>query len=207
MNSEKGATLVEVVISSVLAATIVLAVASAAAQTNKKLLSETDRIEMVQTGRTMMDTISVYGRAAGANRAGVFANAPYTTTSVLPIPQASSTMVRLRSDYDDNGALGTSIPEDITISWNSGSKTLTAGASTFPNVSNFLIRYYDAAGTELTGPWDITANAAHGATLRSIARIQFQVQMESRHLDPTTRALAHQTITWDVTVRNQLTTL
>lgn len=207
MKREKGATLLEVMVTSLLTMTIILAVASAADQTNKKLFSETDRIEMLQKGRALMEMISVYGRATGADRAGVFSNAPYSTTSVLPIPQASSTMVRLRSDYDDDGALATSFPEDMTVSWNSGTKTLTAGPSTFSNISNFVIRYYNNSGTELTGPWDISVNAADGDTLRSIVRIQFQVELESRHTDPTTRQFAHQTIVWDVTLRNQLATL
>lgn len=205
MKNEKGTTILEVAITSFLTVTIILAVGSAAAQTSAKLYSESDRIEMLQKGRAIMEMISVYSRATGVDRAGVFSSSPYSTTSVLPIPQASSTMVRLRSDYDDNGALTTSFPEDLTISWNSGTKTLIVGSSTFSNVSNFVIRYYNDSGTELTGPWDISGNAAHGAILRSIARIQFQIQLESRHMDPMTRQFSHETMIWDVTVRNQLT--
>jgi Tfp pilus assembly protein PilW len=207
MKNEKGTTLLEVMLASLLTVTIVLAVGSATAETNKKLFAGAERIEMMQKGRAIMEMVSVYGRAAGANRASVFSSAPYTTTSVLPIPQASSTMVRFQSDYDDNGAVTTSFPEDITVSWDSGTKTLTAGTSTFSNISNFVLRYYNSAGTEITGPWDITGNAAHGDLLTSIVRIQFRVELESRHADPTTRQFARETMIWDVTVRNQLPVL
>ena len=207
MKNEKGTTLLEVMVTSLLTVTIVLAVGSATAQTSKSLFAGTERIEMMQKGRAIMEMISVYGRAAGANRASAFSSAPYSTTSVLPIPQAGSTMIRLQSDYDDNGALTTSFPEDITVSWNSGAKNLTVGTSTFSNISNFVIRYYNESGTEIAGPWDISGNAAHGALLCSIARVQFQLELESRHIDPTTRQFAHETMIWDVTVRNQLTVL
>ncbi len=207
MRNEKGATLIEVAITSLLTVTIILAVGSVTAQTNRKLFSETDRIEMQEKGRAIMDIIATYGRATGADRAGIFSNAPYTTTSVMPIPQASSTMMRLRSDYDDNGALATTLPEDITVSWTSGTKTLVIGSSTFSNISNFVIRYYDSSGAQLAGTWNIAASAADGPALRSIARIQVEVELEARHTDPTTNQLAHETLLWDVAVRNQLTTL
>ncbi len=207
MRNDKGATLIEVAITSLITVTIILALGSVTAQTNKQFFSETDRIEMQEKSRAIMDIIATYGRAAGADRAGIFSNAPYTTASVLPIPQATSTMVRLRSDYDDNGALSSSSPEDITVSWTSGTKTLTVGSSTFSNISNFVIRYYDSSGNPLTGSWNIAASAADGPALRSIARIQIEVELEGRHTDPTTNQLAHETRLWDVAVRNQLTTL
>lgn len=209
MKGQRGATLIEAAITSLVASMIVLAVGSMTNQVQKKLLSEGDRIEMQQKGRAMLEVISVYARSAGANRTNVFSVAPYTTASVLPIPTASGTMIRLRSDYNENGALAASFPEDLTVSWNSGAKTLTAGPMTIENVSNFVIRYYNSAGTELAPPgggWDVSTTASHGDSLAAIARIQIELELESRHRDPTTNQYERQTLTSDVTVRNQLTT-
>jgi Tfp pilus assembly protein PilW len=214
MTSERGATLLEAAITSMIAAIIILAVGSAANQSQKRVYSETDQIELQQKGRVIMETISFHGRAVGADRSDFFSNPPYTTTSQLPIPQASSTMIRLRSDYDDDGAVAAAFPEDVTISWTSGTKTLlisspTSTIGTFRNINNFVVRYYDTAGTLLTPPgggWDITTDATHGTSLRSIGRIQFEVQLESRHPDPDTKQFFRQTVLWDLAVRNQFIT-
>lgn len=210
MKGERGATLLEVAISSLIVVIIVLAVGSAADQTQKRVFAENDRIEMQRTSRAMIEMISTYTRAAGADRAEIFDNSAYTTSSVIPIPQASSTMVHLRSDYDDDGVLSASFPEDLTVSWNDTSNQLSVASVTFAGVSDFLLRYYDSSGNQLTPPvggWNIATSAAHGGILRSIARIQFEVELESRHRDPETNELFRETLIWDVTLRNQLTTV
>lgn len=210
MTGQRGTTLLETAIASFITMLIVLAVGSTTQQAQKKLFSESDRIEMQQKGRAVLNLVSIYARSAGANRTNVFSSAPYSTTSVLPIPQASSTMVRFRSDYDENAALSNDFPENLIISWDSSTKILNAGSVQIANVNNFLIRYYDSAGTQLTPPaggWDVSITASHGDTLSTIARIQFQLELESRHRDPTTNQFAGQTLISDVTVRNQLTTL
>ena len=210
MNGQRGTTLIETAISSLIATLIILAVGSATTQIQKSVSSEADRIEMQQNGRAILDLISVYGRSAGADRATVFGSAPYTTASVLPIPQASSSMVRLRADYDENGGLSNTFPEDLTVSWNSGTRVLTAGAVTIANVDNFVIRYYNSAGTQLMPPmggWDVSLNAADGDTLSAIARMRLELRLQSRYRDPTTSQFNLQTLISDVTIRNQLTTL
>ena len=209
MSSQRGATLIEVAVASLITTLILLTVGSTTDQAQKKLFSESDRVEMQQKGRAALDVLSVYARSAGANRSNVFSTAPYTTASVLPIPQADSATVRFRANYDENGVLANTFPEDVTVSWDSSTDTLTAGPMTIANVSNFVIRYYDSDGAALTPPvggWVVSATASHGDTLATIARIQFEIQLESRHADPMTNQFALQTLISDVTVRNQLTT-
>ena len=119
-------------------------------------------------------------------------------------------MVRFRADYDESGALATTFPEDITVTWNSGTNTLSAGGTSLLNVSNLTIRYFDSSGAELTPPmggWDVSTTAAHGAVLASIARIRLQIQMQSRYRNPADNQFIQETLTSDITVRNQNTTL
>jgi Tfp pilus assembly protein PilW len=207
MTNERGVSVIETTIASLLATVIVLTIGSTTSQVQKTFISENDRIEMQQNARAILDLMSVYARSAGANRADAFSDAPFTTASELPIPQAGTTAVRLRADYDENGALSTDFPEDITVSWNDGTSTLTVGSVSIANVSNFLIRYYDESGNELTPPvggWDVSSTADHGDTLTAIARIRFELQMESRHRDPATEDFNQATLVSDATVRNQL---
>ena len=210
MKKQRGATLIETAAASLIATVIILGLGSVTTQIQRNFSTEHDRIEMQQNGRAILDLITVYGRSAGADRATVFSDPPYTTASTLPIPQASSTMVRFRADYDESGALATTFPEDITVSWNSGTNVLTAGGMNLSNVSNLMIRYYNSSGIELTPPmggWDVSATAAHGSVLSTIARIRLQIQMRSRYRNVANNEFILETLTSDITVRNQNTTL
>jgi Tfp pilus assembly protein PilW len=207
VSGNRGATLLEIAIATLAATMIILAVGSAMTQIQRNFSSETDRLEMQQNGRALLDMISLYGRSAGADRDNVFSSAPYSTTSVLPIPQASPTMVRFRADYDENGALLNTFPEDFTVSWNNVTRVVTAGPVTIANVNNFLIRYYNSAGAELTPPmggWDVSTTAAHGDIVSAIARMSVQLVLESRYRNPANNQFSLQTLTSDITVRNQL---
>jgi Tfp pilus assembly protein PilW len=207
-NTQKGMTLIETAIGCLLSVIVIFGVTSTAQQSQKRLSSETYRVEMQQKARTAFDLMSNYIRSAGANRSGVFSAAPYTTSSVLPIPSASSASIRLRSDFDDNGTLGTSLPEDVTISWDSTADTLNVGPSRYDKVANLTLRYYDNDGVEMTPPtggWNIAGDASHGDTLRSITRVQVELLVEGRHANAITGQIEQMTFTSDITVTNQRT--
>ena len=207
-NQQKGMTLIETSIGCLLSAVIIFGVTSTAQQSQKRLSSESYRVEMQQKGRTAIDLLSNYARSAGADRSSIFSVAPYTTASVLPIPSASATSIRFRSDFNDDGALETSLPEDVTVSWEPGTKILSMGPASYDHVSNFTVRYYSAAGAELTPPmggWNIASDASHGTTLRSITRIQVELSFEGRHANAITNETEQMTVVSDITVTNQRT--
>lgn len=200
-------TLVETAVGCLLSTVVIFAITQTAQQSQKRLSAESSGLEMQQNGRAAINLISTYVRSAGADRAGIFSAAPYTTSSVLPIPSASSTSIRFLSDCNDNGAIAAAAPEDVSVSWTAATKTLSIGSAAQSGISSFTIRYYDSSGNELTPPsggWNVASDATHGATLRSITRIQLELVMEARYQDPITHAYQHLTLTSDVSITNQL---
>jgi hypothetical protein len=205
----KGASLIETAVASLLSVVIVLAVGTIVLRSQRQITVEQTRVEIQQKGRAGMGLLSGYLRSAGSNRQNVFSTAPYSTSSVLPIPRADVSLIRLQSDYNDDGDLGDS-GENVLISWNSATKLLTIGSTSLDGITNFQIRYYNSSGTELVPPsggWDISADASHGSTLASITRVLVRIELEGRYSDPVSKQLETLTITSDVAVPNQFTNL
>jgi hypothetical protein len=205
--SQAGTTLLETAFASLITAVIAIGITGVTQQNQKGMTTENFRMESQQTGRAVLDRISGFVRGAGANRASAFSSAPYTTTSSLPVPSASSSSIRLRTDANDDGVVSGST-EDVSVSWNSTTKILTLGNSQFPNVTQFSLRYYSPAGIEIVPPsggWNIATDASVGTTLRSIARVYLTMELMSRGKNPTSRRYEYMTLSSDATINNQTT--
>ena len=188
---------------------VVVGSASTVTQMQKtRFAAESSKIEMQQKARTILNVVSGFVRSSGASRQGsVFSAAPYTTSSSLPVPEGSPTSVRVRSDINDDGGVGSGIPEDVLITWNSATKVLMVGPTVFQRVQGFTLRYFDSNGSELVPPsggWNIASDASHGMTLRSIVRIEVTINMEARARDLATKQLATMSLTSEVTIINQV---
>ena len=194
-------------VSSAITMILVLGAGSAADQGQRSATAEASKLEMKQAGRMILAQLSTYVRSAGSNRAGAFSAGPITTASSLALPTAAADSIRIRSDYDDDGAVGTGAPEDVSIVWDSNTKQFSFGQSTVEHVRSFVLRYYDAAGTELIPPaggWIGSASDADASILYSILRVRIEIEMESRRANPVTGERETLALGSDVTLWNQL---
>lgn len=208
IHDQRGVSALEVMIGSCITAIMMASVSGITQQQQKRFSVENSRLEMQQKARAIFGAVSQLVRSAGSNRSGtVFSAPPYTTASSLPLPVAGLSSLRVRTDSNDDGTISSGLPEDVTVSWNAGSQILSVGPAAFERVAGFSLRYFDINGVEMTPPvggWNISANADHGAVLRTIVRVRLTLDLDARSPDLQTKQKERLTMTSDVTLTNQL---
>src|SRR5438876_813814 len=121
-NSQAGVGILESIFASALTVVLVLGITTITQQSQKGMSTEGLRIELQQAGRLALDRATNSIRGAGSNRAGGFSSAPFTTASSLPIPSASPSSIRVRTDINDDGVISAG-NEDVSITWDAATKT------------------------------------------------------------------------------------
>jgi prepilin-type N-terminal cleavage/methylation domain-containing protein len=162
VNNTKGLTLVEVMMTLLIFATV-LAVINNVFFTTQGLYSVTSqRADMQMNSRSGLGVMVTEIRAAGCDPAQI---------GVVGIVSATADTIRVRSDLDGNGAITTNEPsEDIRYFYDADTRTIfrdpgTGPVAMVPNVESLIFSYFDRDNQPL---FPLPLDPAAAAMVRSV---------------------------------------
>jgi type II secretory pathway component PulJ len=193
---ETGFTLVELLVSLMLA----LLVAGAIASFNRfqlfTLVNQTVQLDVQSTARAITELVSREVRSAGLNAKPAFCG----------IAAAQSNTIRIQADYDGNGTLN-GPNEDVTYrydstrkviervdQWSNRADVLVEGLQTV----SFNLRYFDQNGTEISGTTGLSASQR-----AAVRRVRLSLILGEKAVDPQNPQIFHGRAATDIDLRNR----
>jgi len=164
-----------------------------------------DQVRQVDLQSSARDIADLFSREV--RRAGSGTNPSCTGTVSTGLLLAKSNQVRVRADLDGNGVL-TGAQEDVTWTLDSANKAVTRtqnNSSTTetlwsgPSLGNSLIRYFNAAGTELSPG----GSGLSAAQLLAVTRIRIELDLKGTSSQTSNTGLQVATAAADVELRNR----
>lgn len=161
--SNQGLTLVEVMMTLLIFATVLAVINNVFFTTQNLYSSTSQRANMQMYARSGLGVMMTEIRSAGCDP---------TEAGIVGVVRASQDSVRIRSDLNGDGAIATVEPsEDVLYFYDPGTETVyrnsgAGAAAMIPNVSAMSFAYFDADNQPLM-PLPLTA--ARAALVRSIA--------------------------------------
>ena len=156
-SDRNGMTLVELMITTVVFAVILVAVSSVFFGSNRMYTKTNQRVSMQMNSRLGISMMTTEIRHAGCDPAGV---------GIVGVVRATVDSIRVSGDVDGDGAISTAEPsEDVTYFFDAAAGTVNRDPGTgpqviIPNVTNATFTYLDAANVAL-GPLPLDATLAN----------------------------------------------
>lgn len=179
----KGFTLVEIMVSIVIAMILLGGLFSFFVSQSRSYASNEVTVRTVQDSRRSVSTMVRDLRLAGYKT---------STSSFCGVVQATDKLIQVVSDLNQDGDTSDD-GENITYSWNPGTEELTKNGTVFlKSVSSLVFQYTLQDGSITSTPSDFT----------QIRKITMVITVKSQKLDPLTMSLKSFSLTSDVTPRN-----
>ena len=177
--NQNGLTMVEIMMTLLIFATVLAVVNNVFFTTQKLYGSTSQRAGQQMNTRAGLGVLVMELRAAAMDPSG---------TGVGQIVTADATQFRVQSDYNNDGNITTAEPsEDVTYTYNGTELQRNPGTGNqdmIPDVTNFAFTYFDANGVVL-GPTPLTS--ANRDLIRSVGVIVRSTTVDGGDYDITTR--------------------
>jgi hypothetical protein len=196
IRGEAGFTLVELLVSLMLALLVVGVIASFNRFQLFTLMNQTAQLDVQSTARAITQLASREIRSAGLNAKPAFCG----------IAAARPNEIRIQADYDGSGTLN-GPNEDVTYRYDSTQKViervdqwlnradaLVEGLHTV----SFRLRYFDQNGTEMNASAGLTA-----AQRTAVRRVRLSLVLAERAVDPQNPQLFQGRATTEIDLRNR----
>ncbi len=212
--SNRGMTLLEILISSVIFAVVAGGIFTLFNQSQHSFRSQGDLTEVVQQTRIAMDQIQTYMRQAGNDGQNVFGSQTppfgHSHSGIFPIEYSAAGHIQINSDITGSvgsglGATGdpdgnfTARGEKVIVRYDAALDELNIDIGDgeqilAENISNFSLTFYDLAGNQITNP---------ASNENDIARVQIHLEAETENPDQETGKVQSITLDSDVMLRSQ----
>jgi type II secretory pathway component PulJ len=172
------------------------------------LRNQAAQIDLQLAARTVVDLIAREVRRTGMD--------PLCSKSFEAIRRASSSEIRVRSDLNGNGSIGSG-DENIRYRYNSSSRAIERITSTGTDVlledvdpGSFMLSYYDANGTPLSPDWwgdedDVLTSFGYlsSAQRAAVRRVRIRLSLTEKAVDPLNDRPLRTSVSTDVDLRNR----
>lgn len=141
------------------------------------LQDQTKQVDLQKTARAMVDLFAREIRRAGMD--------PTCAGTFNGIATANAFRIQIKADLDSSGAID-AVNEDVTYRYNFEDGSIERATTTSVeklisgvNLAGSRFYYFDASGTELTGPWGLTS-----AQRDAVRRVRIELRLSDEAANP-----------------------